>query len=324
MNASGACDAHLGSIRRAQNNLEPGCRLQSHFVPGKIGSLVNIDHRRLYLIFQLFAGTKEEGSCEGSKATVRSPGFSCQSRDRKNNSEIPQGRTIYAQGEEADRIFYIQSGAVKVTVVSEQGKEAVVGILDAAQFFGEGCLNGQAVRVGTARAMEESLITSITRKAMMGALRKEPKLSELFVTYLVTRSNRIEEDLIDQLFNSSEKRLAPSSSAGQFRKKWKANPNRCFDQSSNLGRDDWNDPIPGELFSEQVSQAGIDQLQRKIGSAPFLAERCVVRKTSVRTRRKANRVRSNGRTREWAPSLPKLADFVAKVGCGGSGRSVFR
>jgi CRP/FNR family transcriptional regulator, cyclic AMP receptor protein len=122
--------------------------------------------------------------------------------------KYPKGRIIYAQGEEADKIFYIQSGAVKVTVVSEQGKEAVVGILNTAQFFGEGCLNGQAVRIGTATAMEECLITSITRKAMLAALRKEPQLSELFVTYLLTRNNRVEEDLIDQLFNSSEKRLA--------------------------------------------------------------------------------------------------------------------
>ena len=119
-----------------------------------------------------------------------------------------KGRIIYAQGEEADKVFYIQTGKVKVTVVSEQGKEAVVGILEAAQFFGEGCLNGQAVRIGTAKAMEECLVTSITRKAMLATLHREPRFSELFVTYLVTRSNRIEEDLIDQLFNSSEKRLA--------------------------------------------------------------------------------------------------------------------
>jgi CRP/FNR family transcriptional regulator, cyclic AMP receptor protein len=119
-----------------------------------------------------------------------------------------KGRIIYAQGEEADKIFYIQSGKVKVTVVSEQGKEAVVGLLEAGQFFGEGCLHGQTLRVGTARAIEECLVTSITRKAMLAALRKEPRFAELFVTYLVTRSNRIEEDLIDQLFNSSEKRLA--------------------------------------------------------------------------------------------------------------------
>jgi CRP/FNR family cyclic AMP-dependent transcriptional regulator len=126
----------------------------------------------------------------------------------KTISKYRKGRIIYSQGEEADRIFYIQAGKVKVTVVSEQGKEAVVGMLETAQFFGEGCLNGQMVRVGTARAMEECVVTSITRKAMLAALRKEPRFSELFVTYLVTRSNRIEEDLIDQLFNSSEKRLA--------------------------------------------------------------------------------------------------------------------
>ena len=134
--------------------------------------------------------------------------FLAKVRTGKTISKYRKGRIIYAQGEEADRIFYIQSGKVKVTVVSEQGKEAVVGILETAQFFGEGCLNGQAVRVGTAKAIEECIITSITRKAMLATLQREPRFSELFVTYLVTRSNRIEEDLIDQLFNSSEKRLA--------------------------------------------------------------------------------------------------------------------
>jgi CRP/FNR family cyclic AMP-dependent transcriptional regulator len=119
-----------------------------------------------------------------------------------------KGRIIFAQGEEADKVFYIQSGKVKLTVVSEQGREAVVGILEPKQFFGEGCLSGQAVRISTARAMDECLITSITRKAMLAALRREPRFSELFVTYLLTRNNRVEEDLIDQLFNSSEKRLA--------------------------------------------------------------------------------------------------------------------
>jgi CRP/FNR family transcriptional regulator, cyclic AMP receptor protein len=126
----------------------------------------------------------------------------------KTIQKYRKNRIIYAQGEEADQIFYIQSGKVKVTVVSEQGKEAVVGLLEAGQFFGEGCLNGQTLRIGTARAMQECLVTSITRKAMLAALRREPKFAELFMTYLVTRSNRVEEDLIDQLFNSSEKRLA--------------------------------------------------------------------------------------------------------------------
>jgi CRP/FNR family transcriptional regulator, cyclic AMP receptor protein len=115
---------------------------------------------------------------------------------------------IFAQGDLADRVFYIQAGKVKLTVVSQQGNEAVVGILGPEQFFGEGCLNGQEVRIGTARALEPCIVTSLTRKAMLAVLRKEPKFSEFFVAYLLTRSRRVEADLIDQLFNSSEKRLA--------------------------------------------------------------------------------------------------------------------
>ena len=100
----------------------------------------------------------------------------------KTIQKYRKDRIIYAQGHEADQIFYIQSGKVKVTVVSEQGKEAVVGILEPGQFFGEGCLNGQTVRIGTAKAMQECLITSITRKAMLATLRKEPRFAELFMT----------------------------------------------------------------------------------------------------------------------------------------------
>jgi CRP/FNR family cyclic AMP-dependent transcriptional regulator len=104
--------------------------------------------------------------------------------------------------------FYIQKGRVKLTVLSEQGKEAVVGILEPGQFFGEGCLNGHPLRIATTTAMEESVITSITRDAMIAFLHTEPKFSEMFMAYLLTRNSRVEEDLIDQLFNSSEKRLA--------------------------------------------------------------------------------------------------------------------
>jgi CRP/FNR family cyclic AMP-dependent transcriptional regulator len=115
---------------------------------------------------------------------------------------------VFEQGGVADSVFYLQKGRVKLTVVSEQGKEAVVGILEPGQFFGEGCLNGHPLRVATTTAMEESVITSITKVAMIATLRTEPKFSELFMAYLLTRNSRIEEDLIDQLFNSSEKRLA--------------------------------------------------------------------------------------------------------------------
>jgi CRP/FNR family cyclic AMP-dependent transcriptional regulator len=126
----------------------------------------------------------------------------------KSISNYRQDQIIFAQGDVADTIFYLQKGKVKIVVTSNQGKEAVVGIMNADQFFGEGCLNGQSMRIATATAMEECLITSITKTAMMAVLHNEPKFSEMFVAYLLTRNSRVEEDLIDQLFNSSEKRLA--------------------------------------------------------------------------------------------------------------------
>jgi CRP-like cAMP-binding protein len=115
---------------------------------------------------------------------------------------------IFSQGEVADTIFYLQKGGVKIVVLSDQGKEAVVGILEPGQFFGEGCMNGHSLRIATSTATEESLITSISKSAMIAVLHDEPKFSELFVAYLLTRNSRVEDDLIDQLFNSSEKRLA--------------------------------------------------------------------------------------------------------------------
>jgi CRP/FNR family transcriptional regulator, cyclic AMP receptor protein len=117
-------------------------------------------------------------------------------------------QVVFAQGDAADTVFYIQSGRVKVVVISEQGKEAVVGIFGPGQFFGEGCMNGHSLRIATTTAMEECLVTAITKAAMLAALHSQPRLSELFMAYLLTRNSRIEEDLIDQLFNSSEKRLA--------------------------------------------------------------------------------------------------------------------
>jgi CRP/FNR family transcriptional regulator, cyclic AMP receptor protein len=122
--------------------------------------------------------------------------------------KFEKNQHVFKQGDAADTVFYIQKGRVKLTVLSEQGKEAVVGILELGQFFGEGCLNGHPLRIATTTAMEECVITSITKEAMIAALRTEPKFSELFMAYLLTRNSRVEEDLIDQLFNSSEKRLA--------------------------------------------------------------------------------------------------------------------
>ena len=126
----------------------------------------------------------------------------------KTISVYQKDQIVFSQGEVADTIFYIQKGGVKVVVLSDQGKEAVVGILEPGQFFGEGCMNGHSLRIGTSSATEESLITAIKKSAMIATLHDEPKFSELFVAYLLTRNSRVEDDLIDQLFNSSEKRLA--------------------------------------------------------------------------------------------------------------------
>jgi len=115
---------------------------------------------------------------------------------------------VFSQGDPADSVFYIQSGKVKVTVVSEQGKEAVVAILGPNEFCGEGCLAGQLRRMGTATAMVKSEIMRLAKQAMIRALHEEPAFSEVFVSYLLARTIRVEEDLVDQLFNSSEKRLA--------------------------------------------------------------------------------------------------------------------
>ena len=122
--------------------------------------------------------------------------------------ELKESQNVFAQGDVADAVFYIQKGKVKVTVLSDQGKEAVVGILGPGQFFGEGCMNGQKLRISTATAIDDCVITAITKDAMLAALHAEPKFSEMFMAYLLTRNSRIEEDLIDQLFNSSERRLA--------------------------------------------------------------------------------------------------------------------
>jgi len=122
--------------------------------------------------------------------------------------EFHKNQNVFVQGDVAETVFYIQEGKIKLTVLSDQGKEAVVGILEPGQFFGEGCLNGHRLRISTTTAMERSIITSITKEAMIAALHDEPRFSELFMAYLLTRNSRIEEDLIDQLFNSSERRLA--------------------------------------------------------------------------------------------------------------------
>ena len=117
-------------------------------------------------------------------------------------------QTVFAQGNPADAVFYIQKGKVKLTVVSNNGKEATIGILSDSDFFGEGCLAGQPLRMASASAMTDCDLLCIEKKAMMDVLHREYALSDRFVAYLLTRNIRYEEDLVDQRFNLSEKRLA--------------------------------------------------------------------------------------------------------------------
>jgi len=123
-------------------------------------------------------------------------------------TKFQQGQIVFRQGDAADAVFYIQKGKVKLNVVSEQGKEAVIAMLGADDFFGEGCLAGQPLHMASAVAMSESMIIRIEIATMIRVLHDEPKLSEMFMAFLLTRNTQFEADLVDQLFNSSERRLA--------------------------------------------------------------------------------------------------------------------
>ena len=132
-------------------------------------------------------------------------------------SQIGGGKTLlacrkkqilFSQGDGADSVFYIQTGRVKLTVVSQRGKEAVIALMDAGSFFGEGCLAGKLVRLTSATVVDESTIVRIDKQVMIQMLENEPTFSSMFLEYILARNLRIQEDLVDQLFNSSEKRLA--------------------------------------------------------------------------------------------------------------------
>ena len=155
----------------------------------------------------------------------------------KTINRLLKGDVIFSQGDAADAVFYIQKGQVKLTVISEQGKEAVVAILGPAQFFGEGCMNGHTVRISTTTAMDECVVTRIEKAAMIAVMHKEPDFSELFMAYLLDRNSRIEEDLIDQLFNSSEKRLA-----------------RLLLLLANFGKEGNPEPIVGKFSQETLAE----------------------------------------------------------------------
>ena len=170
-------------------------------------------------------------------ATFDPKAFLASVSEGKTISKYRKNQIVYTQGEAADAVFYVQQGKVKLTVVSEQGKEAVVAILGSGQFFGEGCLNGHPLRISTTRAVDECVITRLEKATMVATIHDEPEFSELFMSYLLTRNGRIEEDLIDQLFNSSEKRLA-----------------RLLLLLANFGKEGRPEPIVGTFSQETLAE----------------------------------------------------------------------
>jgi CRP/FNR family transcriptional regulator, cyclic AMP receptor protein len=151
---------------------------------------------------------KKSKSNSGEKDAFNAQAFLDSAGVARRVKEFQKAEVVYSQGDDAESILYIQEGCVKLSVVSEAGKEAVVAVLGPGDFFGEGCLTGQLVRMGKATAHARSAVLVIEKKEMLKVLHEQHALSDRFISFLLTRNIRIEEDLIDQLFNSSEKRLA--------------------------------------------------------------------------------------------------------------------
>src|SRR5208282_5166941 len=152
-------------------------------------------------------------------------------------SDYRKDQIVFRQGDPADSVFYIRSGKVKKTVVSEQGKEAVVALLGTGDFFGEGCLTGEQLRLATVSAMTECVIVRISKADITRVIHDEPAFAELFIAHLLSRNSRVEEDLVDQLFNSSEKRLA-----------------RLLLLLANFGKEGRPEPIVAKISQETLAE----------------------------------------------------------------------
>ncbi len=163
--------------------------------------------------------------------------FLAEVRDGKTAVAYQKGEVVFAQGDTADSIFRLQKGRLKLTVVSSRGKEAVIALLGAGDFFGEGCLAGQIKRMATATAMTDCAAVRLKKTEMIRILHEEPSFSELFLHYLLSRNIRIEEDLVDQLFNSSEKRLA-----------------RVLLLLANFGKEGKTEPVLAKLSQEMLAE----------------------------------------------------------------------
>jgi CRP-like cAMP-binding protein len=172
-----------------------------------------------------------------TKATFDPRLFLSKVGDGRSIGKYKKGATVFAQGDAADSVFYIQKGKVKLVVLSPQGREAVVAILEAHDFFGEGCMAGQRTRIATVVAMTDSVIVRLAKSAIVGVIHREPAFSEMFIAHLLGRSVRVEADLVDQLFNSSEKRLA-----------------RLLLLLANFGKDEEPEPLIAKISQETLAE----------------------------------------------------------------------
>jgi CRP/FNR family transcriptional regulator, cyclic AMP receptor protein len=155
----------------------------------------------------------------------------------RSDAKYHREQIVYSQGDPADGVFYVQSGSLKVTVVSEEGKEAVVAILQAGSFCGEECLTGHTLRISTVRALTECGLVRLTKTSIVRALHHDEHFAELFTTYLITRNIKVQEDLVDQLLNSTEKRLA-----------------RLLLILANYGKEDRPEPIVPKINQETLAE----------------------------------------------------------------------
>ena len=185
----------------------------------------------------------------------------------RTKAKYRKNETIFRQGDLADAVFYVMGGKCKVTVVSEKGKEATVALHEKGDFFGDGCLTGQPRRIATVTAITESEIMRLDKATMVRALHDEPKFSELFISHLLARNVRVEADLVDQLFNSSEKRLARLLLLmANFGKEGRPEPVIAKVSQETSRRDDRHDEVAGEFFHEQIQEIGLHRLQRGLRS----------------------------------------------------------
>ena len=180
----------------------------------------------------------------------------------KSRREYSTGESIFSQGDLANSVFYILSGKVKLTVVSMNGKEAVIAHLPATSFFGEASLAGETHRIASASALEASTIVRIDKTVMQDLLHREPQFAEQFLAHMLSRNNRMQADLVDHLVQFQRKAPRPALDAdGELRPGVKAHSGYRQDQSGDPGRNDWHHQIPRQLLPQSVSRSRLHRLQ---------------------------------------------------------------